>query len=404
MENKDKRGFSLTEQIGRNYFKMGLTAFLVVGACLLLFFLLFRINGIMSFLGDIFHIIQPIIIGFVIAYLVNPIFNFSNKHLTVFFKKLSKKPSKFPEKIARVMSIIIALLVLLIAVILLLYLVLPQLYSSITKLISEIPTQIDRFNKYIHSVSEKDDYLSAFIISLVDYVTNWIEKELPLLLKDWAGYFASGVMSTISVVGNSVIGVVVAVYLLNRKEIFIAQLKKSVCALFSERASCGILGTAKITHNVFSKYINGQIVDSLIVGILCFIGCTFLKMPYSMLVSAVICLTNIIPVFGPYIGGIPCTIIIALTDPIKGLYFAIFIILLQCLDGNIIAPKIIGESTGLNSFWVIFAITLGGGLFGVAGMVISAPLFAVIYKIIKSIVESNLEKKGLPVETSEYMG
>ena len=203
---------------------------------------------------------------------------------------------------------------------------------------------------------------------------------------------------------HAVIGVIVSVYILFGKETFINQSKKATYAIFpTERANL-LIHIAVKTNEIFGGFIIGKIIDSIIIGILCFIGTSLLNMPYAMLVSVIVGMTNVIPFFGPYIGAIPSAVLIALADPMKGVYFLIFILLLQQFDGNILGPKILGNSTGLSAFWVIVSILLGGGLFGILGMLFGVPAFAVIYYIVKLFLDNQLEKKKLPTESECYNG
>ena len=201
---------------------------------------------------------------------------------------------------------------------------------------------------------------------------------------------------------NFIIGIVISIYVLLGKETFIAQAKKLVYAVFPADRGNVIVATVRKANDIFGGFIIGKILDSVIIGILCFIGLSILQMPYTLLVSVIVGVTNVIPFFGPYIGAIPSAILIMLANPIQGLYFIIFILVLQQVDGNIIGPKILGDSTGLNSFWVVFAILVGGGLFGVAGMIFGVPLFATIYYITRKLTAWVLRKKGLPEETAAY--
>ena len=194
----------------------------------------------------------------------------------------------------------------------------------------------------------------------------------------------------------------ISVYILMGKETFIGQAKKIVYAILPAYKGNVLIETIRKGNDIFGGFISGKILDSAIIGVLCFIGLSILKMPYCLLVSVIVGVTNVVPFFGPYIGAIPCTILITLANPIQGLYFVIFILVLQQLDGNIIGPRILGESTGLSSFWVIFAILVGGGLFGFLGMVIGVPAFATIYYIIKRIISYILKRRGLPQETNDY--
>ena len=198
------------------------------------------------------------------------------------------------------------------------------------------------------------------------------------------------------------IGIIVSVYLLFSKEKFMRQSKKVIYALCKPKRANFILHIGRKANEIFGGFIIGKIIDSAIVGVLCFAGVSIFKMPYPLLISMIVGVTNVIPVFGPYIGAIPCALLIFLVDPMKGIGFIIFIILLQQLDGNVIGPKILGESTGLSSFWVIFAILIAGKMFGIGGMVIGVPMFALIYYVIKLFIQQKLEAKNLPTDTELY--
>jgi predicted PurR-regulated permease PerM len=211
------------------------------------------------------------------------------------------------------------------------------------------------------------------------------------------------VFGVVKVLLNIFVGIIISIYLLAGKEKFIGQTKKLIYTLFDARRGNVIIATARKSNDIFGGFIGGKIVDSLIIGLLCYIGTTILNMPYAVLVSVVVGITNVIPFFGPYIGAIPSFVIIALANPIKGVYFLIFIIILQQLDGNVIGPKILGDSTGLSPFWVVFAILVAGGIFGFVGMLLGVPTFAVIYYIIQELISARLAKKKLPQDTDSYI-
>ena len=224
-------------------------------------------------------------------------------------------------------------------------------------------------------------------------LTNWLRTDLMTQVNSLMSNLTVGIFNVISEVFNMLIGVIVSVYILYSKEIFARQCKKAVYALFrADRANMVLHITTK-SNEIFGGFVIGKILDSAIIGLLCFIGLTILNMPYTMLVSVIVGVTNVIPFFGPYIGAIPSTILIALEDPMKGVYFLIFILVLQQFDGNILGPKILGNSTGLSAFWVVTSILLGGGLFGFVGMVMGVPTFAVIYYIVDMILDNKLKKK-----------
>ena len=215
--------------------------------------------------------------------------------------------------------------------------------------------------------------------------------------------FTTGVISAFRMFFNFVIGLVIALYLLVGKETFIGQGKKILYAVLPAKAGNNALRLLRVSHQLFGGFISGKIVDSAIIGVICYVGLIILKIPYSLLVAAIVGVTNVVPFFGPFIGAVPSFILIALAEPMKGLYFLVFVLALQQVDGNIIGPKILGDSTGLSSFWVIFAILVGGGLFGFMGMLFGVPTFAVIYWLIREIVAYTLRKRRLPEETRDYI-
>ena len=386
----------------RKYFYIGLTAFLVVAACVLFFFLIFRLPGILSFFGKILSVTQPVIIGLIIAYLVNPIANSINGGLLKLSNKYFNKKPRLIRKISNAISVFGALAVFILMIILIIYMIVPQFIESISSMIKVLPGQLDTFIKEISAEFERNKDLQNLINAVYEYEQEWLQNDLTGYVNSIATYFASGVWSVVSFLKNFAVGLIFAVYILFNKALLMRQFRKLLYACLNNAAVEHIFKTGKKAHRIFSGFIYGKLLDSFIIGVLCFIGISILKIPYTMLVAVVIGVTNIIPVFGPYLGAIPCAALILLTDPIKGLYFIIFIILLQTLDGNFIGPKILGNSTGLSAFWVVFAIVLGGGLFGVVGMLIGVPLFAVIYYLVTTFVNFRLNKKNLPTASDYY--
>lgn len=386
----------------RKYFYIGLTAFLVVAACVLFFFLIFRLPGILSFLGKILSVTQPVIIGLVIAYLVNPIANSINGGLLKLSNKYFNKKPRLIRKISNAMSVFGALAVFILMIILIIYMIVPQFIESISSMIKVLPGQLDAFIKEISAEFERNKDLQNLINAVYEYEQEWLQNDLTGYVNSIATYFASGVWSVVSFLKDFAVGLIFAVYILFNKALLMRQFRKLLYACLNNAAVEHVFKTGKKAHRIFSGFIYGKLLDSFIIGVLCFIGISILKIPYTMLVAVVIGVTNIIPVFGPYLGAIPCAALILLTDPIKGLYFIVFIILLQALDGNFIGPKILGNSTGLSAFWVVFAIVLGGGLFGVVGMLIGVPLFAVIYYLVTTFVNFRLNKKNLPTASDYY--
>lgn len=384
------------------YFYIGLTAFLTVAACVLFFFLIYRLPGIVSFFGKLFSVIQPVIIGLIIAYLVNPIANSINSGLLKLSKKYFNKKPEITRKISNAVSVFGALAVFLLILILIIYMIVPQFIDGISSMIKVLPDQLDAFIKRVSEEFERNKDLQNLINAIYEYEKNWLQNDLTGYVNSLATYFASGVWSVVSFLKNFAVGLIFALYILFNKALLMRQFRKLLYACIHNKVVEHIFRIGNKAHRIFSGFIFGKLLDSFIIGVLCFIGISILKIPYTMLVAVVIGVTNVIPVFGPYLGGIPCAALILLTDPMKGLYFIIFIILLQALDGNFIGPKILGNSTGLSAFWVVFAIVVGGGLFGVLGMLIGVPLFAVIYYLITAFVNFRLKRKNLPCESDYY--
>lgn len=404
MEGKEKQRQKTNWNI-RPYLAMGLTAFIVIIASISVFFLIYRYHGLNANFRHLLGILQPVLIGMVFAYLINPVVKFEEKHLFPVLKKHMKKELK-AKKTARTLSVIGAILFVLIIVAVLLNMVIPELYTSIERMVIQLPRQVESFlawaENYISSESEVSNYLEQGLNKGVEFFENWAKTDFLPQTKDMLTSVTSGVISIVRLLLNIIIGIVISVYILISKELFVGQAKKIVYALLPADKGNVLIDTVRKGNEIFGGFISGKILDSAIIGVLCFIGLYILKMPYVMLVSVIVGVTNVVPFFGPYIGAVPSTILITLANPIQGLYFVIFILVLQQLDGNIIGPRILGESTGLSAFWVVFAILVGGGLFGFLGMVMGVPAFATLYYIIQKLIAYILRRKGLPEETKHY--
>lgn len=381
------------------------TVCFVIAFCIFLYFVLLRIDDIAVFIREIFDILRPIIYGLAIAYMLNPIVKFVDRHLYPVLHKWIHNEAKV-RGLCRPIGIIAALALLIFAIIGLCNMILPELLRSISNLIRTLPVQLSNAVDMISNALSKDTALNRALAQALEeatsYLLNWIRTDLLDQVNVLMTSLTEGVVNIASGLFNALIGIIVSIYVLWGKEKFAQQGKKMIYAAFrSDRANM-ILHVAGKSNEIFNGFIVGKLIDSLIIGVLCFIGLSIIDMPYTMLVSVIVGVTNIIPFFGPYIGAIPSAILILLADPIKGIYFIVFIIILQQIDGNIIGPKILGNSTGLSAFWVIVAILLGGGLFGLPGMILGVPTFAVIYYLIGIVVNHMLGKKQLPTETTAY--
>ena len=383
-----------------HYIEWGLTALGVIVACVLVVFVLFRMTTIWGIVKKFFSILSPFIYGFVMAYLLMPVFNMLYRNLQPPMSRKFKNGTRLAKGLCSALTLAFGLAV----VGVLLWMVLPQVISSIVGLVESnlLTNSIQNVTGWIEDTLQNNPQFEAaaqrVYAEAVAALTAWVKTDmLPQLTN-----LMSGLLGTLTFFKNVFIGIIIAIYVLNSKQLFAAQAKKLLYGCLSTRRANIVLDNARFTHRVFGGFINGKLLDSLIIGILCFVGMTALRMPYAMLISVVVGVTNIIPFFGPFIGAIPSGLLILLIDPLKALYFVLFILALQQFDGNILGPKILGDSTGLSSFWVMFAILLAGGLFGFVGMVVGVPLFAVLYSILSGLVCHSLRRRGMPEETQAY--
>ncbi len=387
------------------YLAVALLTFIVFCLCIAVFFFILRFDGVKLAWDKLMRVLQPISMGLVIAYIINPIMKWIESHLDKALEKKMPKAAK-RKKFCRSVGTAGALVFFVLIIFLLIEMLVPQLIKSITGMVTNMPEQVDRLVEWINEFVRGDSkwalMLEEAIINGTDYLENWFKTSVLPDIQTYVAELTSGVISIVKGLLNVLIGLIVAVYVLMSKEKFTGQAKKIIYAMFSTRSANVIIHTIRKSNDIFGGFITGKIVDSAIIGVLCYIVLLIIKMPYATLVSVIVGFTNVIPFFGPFIGAIPSIIIITLASPIHGLYFLIFIIILQQIDGNIIGPKILGDSTGLSSFWVLFSILVGGGLFGFAGMLLGVPVFAVIYYIISKLVSYALGRKNLPQQTEEY--
>ena len=388
----------------RQQFNRGMTYFLVIVACILVYFAMLRVEAISNTLSKILSILKPVLYGCGIAYLLNPIVKSVDAYLVPVLEKHMKKEKA--KKVSRSIGVIVALVVLITVVSTLINMLIPELITSIRNLIFTLPAQINQLVKEINNIQLDDSTTTAVLKNAMNEASaslqKWMRTDLLDKVNEVMTHLTVGLYTLIMEMFHAVIGVIVSVYILFGKETFINQSKKAAYAIFpAERANL-LIHIAVKTNEIFGGFIIGKMIDSIIIGILCFIGTSILKMPYAMLVSVIVGVTNVIPFFGPYIGAIPSAVLIALADPMKGIYFLIFILLLQQFDGNILGPKILGESTGLSSFMVIVAIMVGGGLFGVPGMIVGVPVFAVLNAAVWKLIGRSLDEKDMSADAEFY--
>ena len=386
--------------------KWGLTAFLVILCGILIFFAVYRFTAVQKLVGVITGILAPFIYGLVMAYLLCPIYNFTVRSVYDLMNRGKRKFSK-ALPIAKGVGTVVALAVLFIVVTGILWMIIPGLVDSIVKIIDILPSSM---NQLMHWADLKlqnfpiaqtriDSWINHFTENAIQFVTEKVLPEYTTI----ATSVSAGLLGVFTALKNIFVAIIICTYFLNSKDLFAAQSKKVIVAFFSEHTAKEILDGASFTNKTFGGFINGKIIDSLIIGLLCFVCMTIFGWEYTLLISCIVGITNIIPFFGPFIGAIPSALLLLMVDPHQCLWFLVFILALQQFDGNILGPKILGDSTGLASFWVLFAVLVGGGLFGFIGMVIGIPVFAVIYAYATRGINRRLEKRGFSTNISDYM-
>ena len=396
------------------YICWGITAVLVVASAILMVFLLLELDTVLRFIDTLIAILAPIIIGAVLAFLVAPIYNLVRRYTNMLAERISKKSAKI-SWLGKTLGTVVSVLFVLAVVVSLCYLIIPQMYSSIVGIVENMSVYIQNLSDWLKDVFENNPELESEVLAVyqevVSRLQNWASANLiPNLenldglqnLEKIVGGVSSGVMGIVNLAKNLLIGLIVMIYLLNIKETLAAQGKRMVYAFLPLRAANETVEEFRYIHRVFSGFIIGKIIDSLIIGILCFVLMKIMKLPFELLISVIVGVTNIIPFFGPFIGAIPSSILVFLISPKQCLYFVILILILQQFDGNILGPKILGNSTGLPSFWVLFSILLFGGLFGFVGMIIAVPMTAVIFDLFAKLQYHRLRKKNLSPDSREY--
>ncbi|MDL2232448.1 AI-2E family transporter [Ruminococcaceae bacterium OttesenSCG-928-L11] len=393
--------------------RVAIHAFLVLAAAILFHLLLQHMGTLFGWVGRVTSILLPVVYGFVIAFILNPMTHFfEDKLLPRLFRK-GLKP-----RTARGLSILFTYLTTLILLALFFALVVPQIIYSLVGIGANVPSYLKSIQTTYYNIVKwmeeleflEDSQSSAMVAVVFEYILGafegllerlgeWLTRDFLDKVVNIATSFTSGVL-------DAILGIIISIYFLSDREKLFAQLRKISTALFRDSTTSLFHELAMDANKVFNGFIVGKIIDSLIIGVLCFIGMTVMRLPFAVLISVIVGVTNIIPYFGPFIGAIPGFVLVLISDPAKGpgqsLLFLIFILVLQQFDGNILGPKILGDTTGLSALWVIFSITLFSGLFGVLGMFIGVPLFAFIYNICRRIINHILKKRDLSTDTKDY--
>ncbi len=367
-------------------------AFLVFGG-ILFYFLISRLGDVLSGIGWFFSIFKPFLWGFIIAYFIN--------FFVVFFEKRPLKKVK-NQKLRRVAAMLCGYAAASVIVVLCISIIVPQTIDSLSTLIDNTPAYINNFVRFVTVYAANHSWAMD--------ISNWVtaklmdfEETLPTFLADIVlPYTVNFTTAAVGLTINLFVAIIVSIYFIAMKERFYAQIKKALYAHVKTEKVDRLLRLTGMTNDTFSSFISGKLIDSLIIGLLSFVCLSIFNFPYAMLIAVIIGITNIIPFFGPIIGAVPSFLIIVIIDPTKALWFLLFILIIQQVDGNIIGPRILGYSIGLSAIWIIFAIIVGNQLMGFVGMVIGVPAFAVCYKLFKDWSERKLAAKGLPTETENF--
>ena len=371
------------------YLKWGLTAFLTVCAVLVFYDTFYMGGTLQQFVSKLTSVLAPVVYGAVIAYLLTPVMNWIERVLHAAWQKVfPKKHLKNAAGILRFFSILLAEAVAILLIYLLMSVLIPQLIDSVTMLINNAESYYYKVYNWADSLLDSENEVAVWI---ADFVTKYYSDGVTLLkehILPWA---------------QTTLGTIVSIYLMTMKEKSLARCCKAVFAIFDERKARAVIRGTRQVDRIFSGFVRGKLLDSLIIGALCFLGGSILKLPYTPLVSVVVGVTNIIPFFGPFLGAIPSAFLILLVSPKQCLIFIIFILVLQQFDGNILGPKILGDATGISSFWVIVAILVGGGFGGVLGMFLGVPIFACVQELVKYLLDRRLRRRNMPTEAYAYV-
>ena len=388
------------------YVKWGLTAVAVILVALVISLVFNKLGYIAVTIKAIVSTVSSVFYGVVMAFLTAPVYDKISDRLAKIFSSLFPK-WKSPIKLAKFIATLACLVILIFVIFALIMMIIPELVNSISNVINYAPNGMLKLEDWLKDILNKNPDLEKLVIGnyqdisdrLSDFATTNVLPNVNTYIKN----LSSGVLNALGVIVNIIIGMMVMMYLLNMKTTLASQAKKIVYAIAGVKIGNEIVTEARYIKDMFEKFIVGKIIDSIIIGIINYIFMAVIHMPYALLISVVVGVTNVIPFFGPFIGAIPSIVLLLLISPLTALQFAVWILVLQQVDGNIIGPKILGQTTGLPSFWVLFSILLFGGLFGIVGMIIAVPTWAIIYRTISRVSEYFLRKKGLEPDSKHYM-
>jgi len=389
-------------------------AFLVAASAILFYLLLQQLGFVFDWIKSIIEFLSPVIYGFVFAYLLNsPVQFFYSRALPKLFKKMRSSAR-------RGVAVLITYILTTILLTLFLIVVVPQIIYSLMAIGSNVPSYLKSLQTLYYRITTGMSDMQALgdtqTREIIEWVFSYTVQFFENLLEQVGGWLTSqdiinnviaGATKFTGGVLDIVLGIIISIYLLLDKEKLLAQLRKICAAVFNEKANALIYDIALDCHKMFKGFIVGKIIDSVIVGIICFVIMSLMGLPYAMLISLIVGITNVIPYVGPFIGAVPGFLLVFISDlekgPMQALLFLVFIFVLQQFDGNVLGPKILGDTIGLSALWVLFSIIFFSGLWGMLGMFIGVPIFAIIYSMVGKIVVYILRIKGKPLNTSEYM-
>ena len=392
----------MNENKNKPYIYGMLAGFGAISLSVIFFFILYRAQSVGAVVKQVREILMPFVYGGVIAYLLCPMCNMYSGFLG---RVLPEKFGKWAEPIAITLSLLTGALIVYVLIIMMV----PQLVASIVSIWNSLPGEVeDLFKWFQENYGDSEElqkilaYLNTSYGTIYDSIDTWAKNTLVPYITNIVSGVGLGVMRVLNFVMDFVIGIIAALYMLANRRLFKRQGALIIRGALKPKWADLVIEEIKFVDKMFGGFIEGKIVDSLIIGVLCYIGCLVFKFPNALLVSAIVGITNVIPFFGPFIGAVPATLLILIESPIQALWFILFVFLLQQLDGNVIGPLILGDATGVSSFWVLFSILLFGGLWGLVGMIVAVPLFAVLYDIIRRLVFRGLRQRGCAAELEDY--
>lgn len=381
-------------EFDKKYFTIAVYSFSVIAAAIVFYLLVSNLSHVIHYISAIADVLFPFVLAFGLAFVLNCILKFVETKLLF---KLQKR-----KKLRRALGLLITYLFASLLIVVFAYSVLPQIISSVAALVNSIPDFTEQVTQMLEQIKSTSSFISDQTDEIINSITQFFTRSAQLL-NSVLPYLLGFTKAITSGLSNGILAIIISIYMLADKERLVARLKKCMFAIMPKRFVERLIVIMKGANETFTGFIVGKLIDSLIIGLLCFGGMKLFQMPYPVLISVVVGVTNVIPYFGPFIGAIPSILLILFIEPIQALWFAIFILVLQQFDGNILGPKILGQSTGLDAILVIFAILVGGHFFGFIGMFIGVPTFSVLYFLVKEFLERRLEKKALPVKTEEFI-